>query len=465
MRNLADNLLTLLAALIIATVIWVIAIRIDDPIETRTYVIPVMTANLPASRILVENTVESVQITVDGPTSLMTDVAANDFVAIADLSEIVADISNIEIQIQFVNDVIDPEELSISVPIPTQTQVTVDRLITRDISVQLIVAGSASAGYAIGQGTTDPATIQLTGPSQRVNAIAEARVTVVLDNARESFNAPRRPIFYDQSGNVASVSGLTPSAEQVQAIVPIEQLDGVQAVPIVVNWTGLPAAGYRLTNLTVSPDFVQVSGTPEQINNLGAIQTQTIDITGLTESFTQQVALDLPDGIELVEVTPFVVTAEIEPLLSTEILRVEPVIRGLADTLTVTLDVETVRLTLFGPLPIVDTLTEQDIRVTLDLFGLEPGTHEVVPAVDIFAEEIEVRSILPAMVTVFITDVVTSTANITATLPLTATTPTTNTLLLVPGTVALSSGAGPSPPLFAALPPRRVALAERWWLF
>ena len=54
MRNLADNLLTLLAALIIATVIWVIAVRIDDPIETRTYVIPVMTANLPASRILVE---------------------------------------------------------------------------------------------------------------------------------------------------------------------------------------------------------------------------------------------------------------------------------------------------------------------------------------------------------------------------------------------------------------------------
>ena len=464
MRNLADNLLTLLVAFVIATVIWVIAIRIDDPVDSRDYVIPLTPINLPASRILVENTVEGVQITVDGPTSVLNEVTANDFVAIADLSSIVADISSIDIQVQFVNETIDPEDLSIGKPIPPQTTITVDRLITRDIAVQLIVAGSAAAGYEIGQGTTDPATIQLTGPSQRVNAIAEARVTVVLDNSRESFNAPRRPIFYDQSGNVASVSGLTPSAEQVQAIVPIEQLDGVAAVPIVVNWTGLPASGYRLTNLTVSPDFVQVSGTPEQINNLGSLQTQTIDITDLTESFTQQVALDLPDGIELVEVNPFVVTAEIEPLLSTEILRVEPVIRGLATPLTVTLDVETVRITLFGPLPIVDTLTEDDVRVTLDLFGLESGTHEVVPAVDVFAEEIEVRSILPDVVTVFITNVVTSTAGITTTLPITATTPTTNTLQISPGTIALSSGAAPSPPLLAIWPPQRVALVERWRL-
>jgi hypothetical protein len=92
---------------------------------------------------------------------------------------------------------------------------------------------------------------------------------------------------------------------------------------------------------------------------------------------------------------------------------------------------------------VLDTLVEDDVRVTIDLFGLEPGEYSLPPNVDVFAEELEVRSTDPAQVTVVITDVLTATEGITATLPV------TETLGVPAGSITGVAGA---PALPAAVP-------------
>lgn len=56
-----------------------------------------------------------------------------------------------------------------------------------------------------------------------------------------------------------------------------------------------------------------------------------------------------------------------------------------------------------GPLPLLDTLTRQDIRVTVDLTGLTIGTHQLTPKVEILISDVQVESILPGTIEVTLT--------------------------------------------------------------
>jgi YbbR domain-containing protein len=46
-------------------------------------------------------------------------------------------------------------------------------------------------------------------------------------------------------------------------------------------------------------------------------------------------------------------------------------------------------------LPILDTLTRQDVRVTVDVNGLESGTHQLEAKVEVLTSDVVVESILP----------------------------------------------------------------------
>jgi YbbR domain-containing protein len=456
LRSILDNIVTLLVSVVLAISIWVIAVQAEDPLETRTYEVPVEAVNLPAGSLLLNTIQRTVQVQVEGPQSALTRLTSSDFNAVVDLSDAPQGESSQPIQIQFSNEEIEPDQLTIAESFPAQVAVNVDRLVSAEVPVVLTVNGSVARGLERSEAFTDPDFITVTGPSSRVNALAEARVTVFLENQREDAILSRRPVFYDQSGNVATIVGLTLDNEQVEAFVLVNELAGFANKPITVEWVGQPAPGYNLLDVNVTPDSVLVTGSPSDLEALRFVQTERIDISGLKQSFTQQVSLALEDGIELDEVVPIFVEVVIEPRLGTAEVDKVPELRALGEGYTVTVDVDTVTVVLFGPVPVLDTLVEDDVRVTVDLFGLEPGEYSLPPGVDVFAEEIEVRSTDPAEVTVVITDVLTATNGITDTVPVTGTVPVTETLggpAGAPSLVTVHSGVPTTVPYLAPQAP------------
>ncbi|MFQ5420973.1 MAG: YbbR-like domain-containing protein, partial [Anaerolineae bacterium] len=182
---------------------------------------------------------------------------------------------------------------------------------------------------------------------------------------------------------------------------------------ITADLVGEPAPGYRILSVVVQPPSVLVQGTPSRVNNLTSLNTEQIDITGLTESIRQQVALALPDGVELDESVEIFVDIEIEPFRSTSSVQRPLELQGLGDDLAATVDPTEVRVILFGPLPVLDALQDNEVRVTVDLFGLDVGTHTLEPSVTLPDRGIELRSVQPAQVTVAITHAVTITNGLT----------------------------------------------------
>jgi YbbR domain-containing protein len=151
---------------------------------------------------------------------------------------------------------------------------------------------------------------------------------------------------------------------------------------------------------------------------------------------TLQVALDLPEGVSVEDPQPIIVTVEIGPIQTSDVVQKAVEVRGLGEGLDAILDPEEVRVFLFGPLPALESLSEDDVRVTLDLLNLEIGTYSLEPLVSISVNDVTERSIQPATITVIITEAMTVTDGITGTLLLTETTS------LIPPETAAAGTAG-----------------------
>ncbi len=402
-RSLISNTTTLLLAFILAVFIWATAVRANDPVENRALEVDVEVVGMPANGELVGRPPQSALITIQGPVSSLEQVSPADFEAQIDLNGVPYGENEVPLKVVGGHELI--EVLSV---FPETAQIQLEQIVTRDIPVILQVRGEVARGHTLGDARVEPDTIQVSGPANRVDQLAEGRVIFFVDNAREDIAELRRPTFYDAQGSVASIVGLTLNPSEVEVIIPVDELAGFAEKPITVDWTGDPALGYRLLDVRVEPSSIQVTGAPTTLEEL-RLQTDPIDITGLAETTTQQVALDLPEGVRLVDIQPIVVTVEIEPILTSSVVQRPVEIRALEEGLEAVVDPEEVRVFLYGPLPILDSLAEDDIRVTVDLLGLITGTHVLEPFVSVPVDEVEVRSTQPAQVTVVISGTVTDT--------------------------------------------------------
>jgi len=406
-NNFLAELLTILLSLVLAIVIWVTAVRANNPFTNRTFELTVQLQGLPDNALVTNPVQTAVRIEVNGPTATLNQLQADDFLAVVDLSQLPFGEANAPIQVQF-----QLENVTLVSQFPETTLVLLERQTTRNVPVLVTPRGSPARGHLANDPVVDPQTIQISGPASRVEEITEARVTVLLDDAREDIIVTRRPLFYDQQGNVVGTNGLSLSQSEVNVTIPIAQLADFAEKTVVVDWIGEPAPGYRLLNVTNEPRTVFVTGSPEVLNNLGSIQTEPIDITGATATISVQAALILPEGVNLDSVQSILVVIEIEPILSSSVVSVVPEIRALGPGLTATLSVDTVRVILYGPLPVLDSISPDDVLVTLDLLGLTEGTHSVAPNPLVTANGVTIRSIQPTIVTVIISATVTPTVPI-----------------------------------------------------
>lgn len=425
LSRIVGNLVTLLLAITLACIIWYNAVQAEDPLRTQFLQIPIEVIGRPDNTILLNpNSPQSVQIVFQGPLSLVANLRDQNFSATLDLS-----------QVPFGEEILVPVRVQADNPrvnllsqSPEQLAVLLEQTVSREIPVELDLRGSVAIGYTQGEPLIDPPTIIVSGISTQVEALETARVTVFLSNERETLRRMPQPIFYNRQGRVASVSGLELSTELVEVTIPIRESEGYAEKIINVNLVGEPAPGYRVVGVEVDPPTMLLQGRPTLLSSLPWVSTEPIDVTGLTESFRPQVALNLPQGVTLAEVDEIFVQVAIEPFRTTSIFNRMPQLQGLGKGLLAELSVETVRVVLFGPLPVLNALIEEEVSVTLDLFGLTPGTYSLEPEVN-FPDQrgIELRSVQPTMVTVRITRDVTATINLTDTAVIPTTFTTANT--------------------------------------
>jgi len=401
MRSLGTNLRTLLWALILALAVWVAAVTAADPDEVHTLQNPVKLelVGQDPSLIISGDYPQQVDVTLRAPSSVWERINADpaSVRAILDLSGLSSGQHTVNIQIQ-----VSERPVRLIAASPSSVMLTLEPIANRTLKINLGVSGQPSIGFQAGSPIIDPLEIKISGAESLVNKVAQAHIAVNLDGLRENVDRSLAVELLDENGQQI-INGISLLPETVHVTIPISQQGGYRDLAVKVVVHGQVASGYRLANISVYPPVVTVySGDPSVVNALpGIVETEPLDLQNANNDINTRLQLNLPAGVSVIGDQTVLIQAGISPIESSLTLSTEPVdVTGLPADLSAQVLPSTVDVIVSGPLPLLDTLTRQDVHVSVDVTGLTVGTHQLTPKVEILIADVSVESILPGTIEV-----------------------------------------------------------------
>lgn len=399
MRWVWDNLGALVLALALALLVWVVAVNEENPYEERVFPasLPVQVVSLPEGMVLVEAVTQTADITIRAPSSVWSRLSADQVQVRADLAGLPAGTHDVPL----IGSVDDRTSRVVSV-LPESIRVRLEVAGSRRVDVQILGQGEVALGYEAGPPAIDPSQVTVSGPLPLVDQVAGVVANVDLTGLRAPFDEMIALTPVDTAGTPINAVVTDPSLARVS--IPVHQLGGYRDVAVKVVLSGQVAFGYRITNVTVAPPVVTLfSSDPQAVGALpGYVETAPLDIQGAADDIDERVPLGLPDQISLVGDQTVLVQISIAAIETSLTLLEELEIQGLGSGLAAEPSPPTVELFLSGPLPVLDTLQPDDVRVVLDVLGLGLGTHQITPQVVILPEKVTYQSLNPATVEVVI---------------------------------------------------------------
>lgn len=434
MRRLLNELGSIILALILAVIVWVVAMNEENPIIRGTWgePIPIELTNQPAGTVIVGDIPKTVQVEMRAPQNSWRDLRRESFRAVVDLAGAQIGMNQPEVHVECS----DPR-VEILESRPSTISVRLDRLKQASWPVRVVVMDSPPFGYEVKSDgiNANPDSVIVVGPETFVNQVSEVIAEVYLRGATETVERRVSLRARDAQGEAVNVT-LEPATVVVK--VPIVQQRGFRNLPVRVVWKGQPAAGYRISNVSVDPSIVTIIGDPQTIEQLpGYLETAPVQVEGATADVVERVPLILPENVSLLGVQTVQVSIGVTPIESSLTVERKVQVQGLPVTMQASVSPETISIILSGPLPKLDALRTEDVQVIIDVFALGPGVHQLAPVV-IVPEGIRVQSVVPERVQAEIIALPTPTPTATPTLTPAAGTPGARTSTPAPTPAALT---------------------------
>ena len=168
-RIFVENIGIKLISLLLAAGLWFLVAR--DPIAEIETRVPIEFRNLPENLEIDSASFTQAQVRVRGPERLIHRLEPGDVRAQVDLATVrpgerTFDLTSRQVHV--------PQDLEVVQIIPSQFQLSFDVRTTRTVEVRPRVTGSFAGGMRVAQVIADPASIMITGPRRRIDAVESA---------------------------------------------------------------------------------------------------------------------------------------------------------------------------------------------------------------------------------------------------------------------------------------------------
>jgi YbbR domain-containing protein len=280
---------------------------------------------------------------------------------------------------------------------PTTVAVALDRLGQREVPV-VVERGQVPDGLAIGTPRVSDRTVVATGPESQLGRVerAVARVQIFDSGIDVQRQVDLVPVDVD-GAQVPSVE-LEPATVTVE--IDVRAVETSKTVPVRPLTTGSVAEGFEMIAIRAEPSVVTIFGLPDELAQVEEISTVPIGIGGLAETQDFAGELTLPEGTRLAAGTdPVVITVEVQASVATRTLLLGVVCEGVEEGFACLPQQDQVAVLVSGPAAVLAGLDPGSLSVVVDVGGLDPGEHQLTPAVGI-PGGVELVSISPAAVPV-----------------------------------------------------------------
>ena len=396
--QIRETVVTLLMSVALALIVWVFAVDQENPLVREDFrtPIPISVRGLnPDLQTLQDLTQRTVSLTVRTSKRTWDSLTADDFSAVIDLSDRAPGSHDLDVVVSVVN-----PDIEILAQQPRQLRVQIENVITKTVPILVDIVDTAAFGYDWQTAIVEPDVAEIFGPETLVNQVQAVRAEVLLLGTKTQIE--RSASLLPRNGQNQLVDRVRVEPMTARVVVPVVQRPGRKEVAVLVQVEGQPAASYRITSVKPEPSTIILLGSPDALRNApGFVETAPLSIEGATSEVRERLPLNLPENVSVLEEAGVFVTVGISPIESSITVSRSPVVIGLSELLTATVSLARVDVLVSGALPRLDALDASDVRVMLDLTGLTPGSHVVVPVV-VAPEGVRVEGVIPQAIEVVI---------------------------------------------------------------
>lgn len=384
--SLTNNIGLKFLAVLIALVLWLAIVNVNDPEKTITVSnIPISVTNESAitSRDMVYN-VKSEQylnITVSGKRSIVSNLSAEDFRATASLKEL-SKVNSIPVDVTTKN-----ASLGRKITIVKQSAQTilvdVENLEEKDFT-DLVVeyTGKVADGYVAGLSSMSTDEVTVKAPTSIIDKIKKVAVRCSLDGTNTNISKKCPVILYDKNDKEIKSDEIELSDKKIRVNVNVLRAKQVPISTINKDELGKPADGYVVDDVILSSDSITVYGSEESLDSIESLDIQDdIDVSDAKGDVTQNIDVTgkLPKGLSVSGESTITVKVVIKKLITRtfEYDASEVSLNDLTSDLDVQLVTKKVKVTLQGEEEVINQLTKDDMAISADLGKVKEGTTTV----------------------------------------------------------------------------------------
>lgn len=398
-KKVGNNLSLKILSLVIAILVWLLVVNVDNPIGTKSFVITdvqlLNEAYIDADGKMCMQDEEQVpiRVTIKAQRKILDRLSVNDIRAVADLQQAVSlNTDPVMVPITVSCDKVSADNIEVS---PQNLSLHIEDKDTQEFVVNVTTNNTKpDRGYEIGSLTSNPEKIKITGPTSLINKIDKVNASIDVDGATEDVTQETDVKIIDKNGEEFTDSDM--SYLNVSKVYVNARLWKVQTnVKISAKYSGTPSDGYQVESVSTTPNVISVAGSEDALNSLKE-QNNTIwlpesvaDISGRNSDFEVKINISdyLPDGVKLTSDSSedVFVRVNILPEGSTvcEVPTKNIVVNNSPDGMQVAFDTAKIEVRVKKTEDTLEDLTESDIKASIDLSGMEEGSYEVPVSIEI----------------------------------------------------------------------------------
>lgn len=370
-----SKIVTLLISFLLALLLWVYANNdSDNMVYSKIEDIPIVLTNtsvLEQNDFIISVSTDNIDsMKVYGKGSLVKSLDNKNIQASVDLKDISSEGTyTLNINIKGV-----PNDVTIVDQNPNTIKVTVDKIGNKSLSVPVIKStGQVKEGYSVLSLSSEVEDVNISGPSDSVDKVEAIMGNVDVTNKSGDFSSPATLYAVDANNKKIEDVTLSPATTNVEV-----SIGKVKNVPIKVKTSGSVMDGYKVTSIKPSVTTVTISGKDEILNTVNEINTESISLDEVNETFEKNVKLDIPQGIHIVNAKDSIgVNVFIDKQNQKTVYINSFTFDHLGSGLTAEVLDDNVSILLSGEEKYLSSITEKNLTGVVDLSGLKEGEHNV----------------------------------------------------------------------------------------
>lgn len=393
-KKLTNNLLLKILSLAIALAIWLLVANINDPVVVTSYDVPVTIQNSAylesgGKTYQVLEQQQMVTVILRGNSSVVEN-RTGDIQAVADLTQIVdMDTTPVMVPVTATCDRVAAEDISV---VPAAIGIEIEDMVSKDFTITVTAGDTTpSADYEVGTMEANPEKVTITGPESLIDKIDRVMAEVDTTPMNEDTTITSRLIIYDKNQDTLDETEMNYLKFDIgQPVVDIHvDLWRVRGdIQLAVNYSGSPAPGYQVGDVTITPSTISVAGTDEALAQL-AVEGNTIEIPadavvleGQDSDVETRLTLSeyMPDDLVVANnVETAIVNVSIIPEGSQEfrVATRDITIENLDDKLRLVFDTDSVTVRVRETGGQINDLTADEISLSADMKGRGAGDYEI----------------------------------------------------------------------------------------